>query len=65
MKAVIEHSFLEVDVKYTKQRILKIVPERMKIQMSQKRVFNLYNMTKCVIQVKILNHGLVLQKNTK
>lgn len=47
------------------QRSTKIVPERMKIKISQKRVFNLYNMTKCVIQVKTLNHGLVLQKKRK
>ena len=47
------------------QRSTKIVPERMKIQRSQKRVFNLYNMTKCVIQIKTLNHGLVLQKKHK
>ena len=65
-----ERYFLEVDAKYTEKlhelHDLPFLPERMKIEKSEKLVPNLHDKTQYVIHIRnlkqALNHGLVLKR---
>ena len=68
-----EGYFLEVDTQYTEKlhefhNDLPFLPERMKLEIVEKLVTNLYDKNKYVIHItnlkQALNHGLILKKKS-